>query len=85
MANKIEATKYYTFTEALGKAIAQAKDCSIKYNHNAFRSIKLKDTSFFETGFGVDSNGIVLASSVKIPFEKLMFGQWEIIEDNGIE
>lgn len=25
MAKKIEATKYYTFTEALGKAIAQAK------------------------------------------------------------
>ena len=41
MAKKIEATKYYTFTEALGKAIAQAKDASIKYNHNAFRSIKL--------------------------------------------
>ena len=85
MAKKIEATKYYTFTEALGKAIAQAKDASIKYNHNAFRSIKLKDTSFFETGFGVDSNGIILASSVTISFENLMSEQWEIIEDNGIE
>ncbi len=57
------------------------------FSHHTFFIIerKLKDTSFFETGFGVDSNGIILASSVKISFENLMSGQWEIIEDSGIE
>lgn len=72
--------EYYTLNFALGKAIARAKDASFEVKHRVFRSVKLKDKDFSESGFNVDSDGNISMASPKISFHDFILGEWEIVE-----
>ncbi|KAG0683270.1 hypothetical protein C6P40_002130 [Pichia californica] len=73
--------------ESSGKIILKRKDCYIKQNYDLKTVVylKFKQTDFIEVGYlcGVEHVNPLMTYNSALQHEKLHFGSWPIINDNG--